>query len=82
VRVGDDSPVAATIYDFSGRLVRQIAERRSFSTGEYAIAWDGRNDGGKMVQPGIYFVRLEVQTDIEGAEIKDEAVLRTVAVTY
>ncbi len=82
VRVGDDSPVAATIYDLSGRLVRQITEQRTFSTGEYAIAWDGRNDGGKMVQPGVYFVRLEVQTDTEGANIKDEAVLRTVAVTY
>lgn len=82
VRVGDDSPVAATIYDFSGQQVRRVTERRAFSTGEYAIAWDGRSDAGKMVPPGIYFVQLEIQTDIEGANVKDKAVLRTVAVTY
>ena len=35
-----------------------------------------------MVPPGIYFVQLEIQTDIEGANVKDKAVLRTVAVTY
>jgi len=82
VRVGDDSPVTATVYDFSGRQVRRVTEQRLFSTGEYSMAWDGRNDGGTMVPPGIYFVKLEIQTDIEGANVKDEAVLRTVAVTY
>jgi hypothetical protein len=82
VRVGDDSPVAATIYDFSGRQVRRVTEQRLFSTGQYSIAWDGLNDGGAMVPPGLYFVKLEIQTDIEGANVKDQTVLRTVAVTY
>ncbi len=82
VRVGDDSPVTATIYDFSGRQVRQVTERRAFSTGVYNMAWDGRSDEGVMVRPGIYFVRLEVQTDTEGANVKDEIALRTVAVAY
>lgn len=82
VRVGDDSPVAAVIYDLGGRPMRRLAQARPFSTGPYAIEWDGRDDGGRMVPPGLYLVELSVETDIEGAQVKDARVLRTVAVAY
>ena len=82
VRVGDDSPVAAEIYDLGGRPIRRLAQERPFSTGTYEIEWDGRDDGGRMVPPGLYFVQLSVDTDIEGAQVKDAHVLRTVSVAY
>jgi hypothetical protein len=82
VRVGDDSPVAATIYDLGGRQIRRLVQERPFSTGPYEIEWDGRDDGGRMVPPGLYLVQLSVDTDTEGAQVKDAHVLRTVSVAY
>ena len=82
VRVGDDSPVAAEIYDLGGRLIWRLAQARPFSTGPYEIEWDGRDDGGRVVPPGLYVVQLSVDTDIEGAQVKDAHVLRTIAVAY
>lgn len=82
VRVGDDSPVAAEIYDLGGRPMRRLAQARPFSTGPYEIEWDGRDDGGRVVPPGLYVVQLSVDTDIEGAQVKDAHVLRTIAVAY
>ena len=82
VRVGDDSPVAAEIYDLGGRSMRRLAQARPFSTGPYEIEWDGRDDGGRVVPPGLYVVQLSVDTDIEGAQVQDAHVLRTIAVAY
>ena len=80
--VGDDSPVELEVYDLSGRLLRRMVERRALSTGEYEVRWDGRSDGAERVPPGIYYVRLRIDTDIEGANVEGEQVLRTVAVAY
>ena len=82
VRVGDDSPVAAEIYDLGGRPIWRLAQARPFSTGPYEIEWDGRDDGGRVVPPGLYVVQLSVDTDIEGAQVKDAHVLRTISVAY
>ena len=82
VRVGDDAPVEAVVYDLGGRLVRRLVERRALSTGQYQMAWDGRADSGGMVAPGLYCVRLRVATDTDGAEVGSETAMRTVAVSY
>jgi len=82
VRVGDDSPVEIDIYDLGGRQLRHMVEHRALSTGEYEMRWDGRNDAGEMVPPGIYYARLRIDTDFEGADLSAEQILRTVSVAY
>jgi len=46
------------IHDPSGRRVRTLAAGE-FGAGEHALAWDGRDDAGRSVAPGLYFARLE-----------------------
>jgi hypothetical protein len=82
VKVGDDSPVEVLIHDLSGRVVRRLVEQRALSTGTYGLAWDGRDEGGKTVPPGVYLARLQVDTDTEGASIEDAEIFRTIAVAY
>ena len=82
VKVGDDSPVEVLIHDLRGRLVRRLAEHRGLSTGTYGIAWDGRDEEGVMVLPGVYVARLRVDTDTEGARIDNAEIYRTIAVAY
>jgi hypothetical protein len=51
-------PVTFAIYDLSGRLVRNLAKNRRMPAGKNELQWDGRNDGGMEVSPGIYFYRM------------------------
>lgn len=51
-------PVRLAIHDAQGRLVRLVAGG-DHAAGEHALAWDGRDEGGSRVAPGIYFARLQ-----------------------
>jgi hypothetical protein len=46
------------VYDRSGRLVRALANSY-IGNGYYAVAWDGRDDSGRTVPAGVYFLQLE-----------------------
>jgi PA domain-containing protein len=45
------------VFDMSGRRIRQVA-RGWFGAGPHALAWDGRDDAGRRVKPGVYLHRL------------------------
>jgi len=50
-------PVALTVHDVSGRLVRRI-ETGFRSVGEHTVTWNGTDDCGRAVPAGVYFVRF------------------------
>jgi uncharacterized repeat protein (TIGR01451 family) len=60
-----DLPVSGlarvSIWDVSGRLVKTMAEGE-MAAGRYQPRWDGRDDAGRTVASGIYFVRFESGT--------------------
>ena len=49
------------IYDLSGHRVRQIFSG-SLDVGKYEDLWDGSDDEGNVVSPGIYICRISVDT--------------------
>jgi hypothetical protein len=51
------SPVLLVVYDGAGRVVHGIADA-PFAPGRHVLVWDRRNDAGRLVPSGIYFVRL------------------------
>jgi len=52
--------VSIKIYDISGKLVRTIADG-VFEPGNHTIAWDGRNDSGRLVSSGVYFYKMKTR---------------------
>ena len=68
-RVSAEKSVKLTIYDLSGVAVAELAEQRPDPRGRYALVWSGQDGAGQVVPPGIYLVRLEVETDSELAQI-------------
>lgn len=68
--------VKVSVHDLSGAAVRNLYAERDLS-GPNSIAWDGRNDGGALVPPGLYLLRLSVQTDAG-----ETTQFHTVAVAY
>ncbi|MBK9305445.1 MAG: T9SS type A sorting domain-containing protein [bacterium] len=51
-----DGPARVAVYDLQGRLVRSLHEG-DLAAGPHALAWDGRNDGGRAAASGVYLVR-------------------------
>lgn len=49
--------VRISIYNLGGQLVRNLVDRR-MPAGSYASAWDGRDNNGTMLTPGIYFYTI------------------------
>lgn len=49
--------VNITVYNLRGEVVRRLVNGR-LEAGEHAVAWDGRNDAGREVAEGLYFVAV------------------------
>jgi hypothetical protein len=72
----DEADVAVKVYDVAGRYITTLAaENRGRSAQQ--VSWDGRDDGGDLVPPGLYLLRIEVNTQRETARR-----LLTVPVVY
>ena len=56
--IAESGPVRLSIYDTSGRLVRQLLDGPR-EAGWYDITWDGRGDSGRGLVSGVYYGRLE-----------------------
>jgi flagellar hook assembly protein FlgD len=78
LRVNVDRDVSVEIHDLRGRRVRRLQENRAEATGAYQIEWDGRDQNGKLVPPGLYVAKVGVNTDASGTE----AVAVVVGVAY
>ena len=53
-----ESRVGLRVYDASGSLVKILAAAETYPAGRRYAQWDGRDDGGKAVSSGVYFVLL------------------------
>jgi uncharacterized repeat protein (TIGR01451 family) len=47
-----------SVFDVTGRRVRTLLDR-PLEAGQFDARWDGRDEGGRAVAPGVYFVRLQ-----------------------
>ncbi len=51
------SSVSLTVYDLLGRRIRTVLDDQR-PAGIHAVTWDGRNELGGRVSPGMYIVRM------------------------
>jgi len=60
VVVSGQCPVASIkIYDISGRVVKSFNLATCYSLLATSVVWDGKDDSGRKLPVGVYFVRLE-----------------------
>ena len=68
----------AGVYDLAGRRVRDLAFVRPRASGEHLIPWDGRDDRGELLEPGLYLVRVGFSVDTGAVQ----PFIATVALVY
>jgi len=56
------------VLDPAGRVVRTL-RAANMRRGAYSISWDSRDDAGRQVAPGVYFVRLATGPGSEVAKV-------------
>ena len=69
-------PVALDLYDLSGQRVGMV-HRGTAASGRFALTWDGVLANGAVTAPGLYLLRLEVDSD-QGREARQ----RVIALAY
>lgn len=79
-KVDMDKRIGIEVYDLFGRRHRRMVERRMNASGIHSVMWDGRDDDGRLVPPGVYLVRVHTDADSKLAE--HTALDRTVYVAY
>ena len=60
--IAADRPHVLEIFDLTGRRVHRL-DRAPRSSGTFEQEWDGRDDEDRLVAPGIYVLRIEVEAD-------------------
>jgi len=58
-------PAAISVADATGRVVRALNSPRGASS----VTWDGRDDAGRNLSPGVYFVRLSSASGMVSAKV-------------
>ena len=53
-----ESNVSLEIYNLTGQLIRTLVNEKQ-RPGRYTVHWDGKDDTGKSVAPGVYFYCIE-----------------------
>ena len=64
------------VYNLTGQWIRDLV-RGKLNKGFYTEQWDGRDDQGALVPPGIYLLHIKVDADKEASEQ-----FRSVSVVY
>lgn len=68
--------VSVTLYNLNGRQIRVIDTPAT--AGELTLAWDGRDESGNLVPPGMYLYQLYLASDTDDSKQQ----LGTIAVAY
>jgi hypothetical protein len=66
------SSVELAIYDLTGRRLATI-EKSMRTDGRYTTRWDGRDNQGRILVPGLYVLQLTLETD-QGTDHKYQPV--------
>ncbi len=63
VNVDGSGPVELHVYGLAGQRVRTLRADGDLTNGRAELEWDGRGEGGRMVPPGLYVLKLLMRAD-------------------
>ena len=79
-KVLGDKLLVLEVYRLDGRRVRRVARWASPAVGTHQLAWDGRDQEGRLAPPGLYLCRVGLSVDAQNVD--QPRVTRLVASVY
>ena len=62
-KVQHPQALTVALYDLAGRKRRVLWDGQAAAAGRKRLAWDGRDESGRLVAPGHYLLRVEIDAD-------------------
>jgi len=56
-----NGPTTITVYNIKGQLIKTLTDQ-PFNSGEHDVTWDGKDDQGQRVSPGLYLYKVKSGT--------------------
>jgi len=66
-KLPENTPVECAIYDITGAEIKNLSS--SQKNNNSAFIWDGRDNKGNQVSPGVYFLRVKTQDTYSDAKL-------------
>ena len=60
--------ITVKIFDPSGRLVRTLIDK-TMPAGSHSVEWNGTDESGRRMSPGVYFYRIQVGPFAENSKL-------------
>ncbi|MBD3347600.1 MAG: T9SS type A sorting domain-containing protein [Candidatus Eisenbacteria bacterium] len=60
--------VDLSVYSVDGRMIRKVVSGR-MAAGEQSVTWDGRDESGREVGSGLYFMKLEADSGVRRGKL-------------
>jgi FlgD Ig-like domain len=71
-RIDYDLPAAdhvrISVYDVTGARIRALVDENR-PVGRFAATWDGRDDAGRRVASGVYYLRMETRAEVKNQKV-------------
>jgi flagellar hook assembly protein FlgD len=58
----DQDRVSIKVYDVAGRMVKALVDG-SQAAGVYSVSWNGKDEQGTTLRPGMYFVQVRIGSE-------------------
>lgn len=71
IELAEPTDLQLEVHDVTGARRRVLAQG-AWAAGRHSLLWDGRDDGGRAVPPGLYLVRM-----VAGDKVSTAKVVRT-----
>ena len=76
LKLTDPAPVVINLYDLAGQPVRTL-QAVDLPSGRFTVSWDGADNAGQTVLPGLYLFKIKVKSDERNQEV-----VGTISVAY
>ncbi|MCF8369198.1 MAG: T9SS type A sorting domain-containing protein [Bacteroidales bacterium] len=70
-RMNYENHISLEIYDMGGNIIKTIIQGK-YPEGNYSFSWQGKNEAGNKIKPGVYFYKLNTNN---GTVLTDKLVL-------
>lgn len=64
-KIQNQKAIKLEVYSLAGRLLRRMEKTKEHASGFHRLSWDGRDESGQLLPPGLYICRIGLDVDTQ-----------------